>query len=113
MRKEEAGWRERLFVRALPVTTDFPKLSKRQNEIWNIIEERREMPLQELVDQAETTSATVRHLEDKGLVTITSEISERDPYSKEQILPSQPLKLNPQQARAMEKIIAAMDGQKF
>ena len=109
VRKEKAGWRERLFVRALPVTGEFPKLPKRQKEIWNIIEERREMPLQELLELAETTGATVRHLEDKGLVTITSEISERDPYAREQILPSQPLKLNAAQSRAMEKIKAAMD----
>src|SRR3954466_3140139 len=49
VRKEQAGWRERLFVRALPVTGEFPKLPKRQHEVWNIIEERREMLLQELL----------------------------------------------------------------
>src|SRR5436305_98208 len=30
VREEEAGWHERLFVHALPVTGEFPKLSKRQ-----------------------------------------------------------------------------------
>jgi primosomal protein N' (replication factor Y) len=109
VRKEQAGWRERLFVRAVPVTGEFPKLPKRQREVWNIIEERREMPLQELIDLAETTGATVRHLEDKGLITITTEISERDPYAHEQILPTQPLVLNPQQARALAKIKTVMD----
>jgi primosomal protein N' (replication factor Y) (superfamily II helicase) len=110
VRKEQAGWRERLFVRALPVTGEFPKLPKRQREVWNIIEERREMPLQELIDLAETTAATVRHLEDKGLITITSEISERDPYAREHILPTQPISINPQQAIALGKIRDAMDG---
>ncbi|MDB6015731.1 MAG: priA [Pedosphaera sp.] len=109
VRKEQAGWRERLFVRALPVTGEFPKLPKRQREVWNIIEERRELPLQELIDLAETTGATVRHLEDKGLLTITTEISERDPYAREQILPTQPLVLNVQQVRVLEKVIEAMD----
>src|ERR1041384_5244938 len=28
VRREEAGWRERLFVRALPVSGDFPQLPK-------------------------------------------------------------------------------------
>src|SRR6059036_1915571 len=37
VRKEDAGWRERLFVRALPASGDFPKLPKRQLEVWNII----------------------------------------------------------------------------
>src|SRR5262245_46502027 len=52
VRKEQSGWRERLFVHALPVTGEFPKLPKRQRDIWNIIEERREIPLQELLELA-------------------------------------------------------------
>jgi primosomal protein N' (replication factor Y) len=109
VRKEDSGWRERLFVHALPVSGEFPKLPKRQQEVWNIIEERRELLLQELVELAETTAATVRKLEDRGLVEIAPQISERDPYAREHILPSQPLPLNPAQAAALEKIEAAMN----
>jgi primosomal protein N' (replication factor Y) len=109
VRKEQSGWRERLYVRALTPAGELPKLPKRQREVWNIIEERREMPLQELVDLAETTSGTVRHLEDKGLVAIASEISERDPYAREHILPTTPLELNLQQVRALAKIKEAID----
>src|SRR3974390_1700373 len=47
VRTEEAGWRERLFVRALTLPGDMPKLGKRQKEVWQIIEEHREMPLTE------------------------------------------------------------------
>jgi primosomal protein N' (replication factor Y) len=109
IRKEKEGWKKQLFVRALPVGGEFPKLPKRQQEVWNIIEERREMPLAELLELTETTTATARRLEDRGLVEITSEISERDPYAREHILPSQPLPLNPAQSAALEKIKAAMD----
>jgi primosomal protein N' (replication factor Y) len=109
VRHEDAGWRERLFVRVLPVGGEFPKLPKRQLEVWNIIEERREMLLAELVALAETTAATVRKLEDRGLVSITNEIAERDPYAREQILATAPLVLNPSQAAALDKIKAAMD----
>jgi primosomal protein N' (replication factor Y) len=109
VRKEESGWRERLFVRALAVSGEFPKLPKRQQEVWNLIEERRELPLQELVELAETTAATVRKLEDRGLVEIAPQISERDPYAREHILPSQPLALNPAQEKALKEIIGAMD----
>src|ERR1044071_10411178 len=35
VRHETAGWRERLFVRVLPASGDFPKLPKRQQEVWN------------------------------------------------------------------------------
>jgi len=109
IRKEKEGWKKQLFVRALPPAGEFPKLPKRQQEVWNIIEERREMPLAELLELAETTAATIRKLEDRSLVEITSEISERDPYAREHILPSQPLPLNPAQAAALEKIKAAMN----
>src|SRR6185312_15835727 len=69
VRKEQAGWRERLFVRLVSHSGEVPKLPKRQREVLDIIEQRRELPLQELLALAETTAATVRHLEDKGLVT--------------------------------------------
>jgi len=109
VRREAAGWRERLFVRALPVAGEFPKLPKRQLEVWHIIEERRELPLAELLKLAETTAATVRRLEDKGLVAVTPQVSERDPYAHEHILPTTPLPLNPAQAKALKEILAAMD----
>ena len=64
----------------------------------------------ELLELAKTTAATVRRLEDRGLVAIAAEISERDPYAREHILPTQPLPLNPAQAKALAAIKAAMDG---
>ena len=109
VRQEAAGWRERLLVRVLPIAGEFPKLPKRQLEVWNIIEERREILLSELVALAETTAATVRKLEDRGLVSITNEISERDPYAQEQILPSSAIVLNPAQAVALDKIKTVMN----
>ncbi len=109
VRKEEEGWRERLFVRALPVHGELPKLTKRQVDLWNIVEEWRELPLQELVRLAGTTSSTIRKLEDKGLVSIAPQISERDPYGKEHILPTEPLELNAEQATALKAVIGAME----
>ena len=79
VRKKEEGWKKQLFVRALPSTSELPRLTKRQQQVWNIIEERREVPLAELLELAETTASTIRKLEDRGLLEITSEISERDP----------------------------------
>ena len=110
VRKEDASWRERLFVRPLPVSGEFPKLPKRQQEVWNLVEERREILLSELLELAETTAATVRKLEDCGLVSITTEISERDPYAREIILATQPITLNPGASRRAGKNQAAMAG---
>jgi len=109
VRKEDAGWRERLFVRALTMSGEFQKLPKRQQEVWNIVEERRELLLAELLELTKTTAATVRKLEDRGLVSITSEVSERDPYAHETILPTQNIVLNPAQAQALGEITKAMD----
>src|SRR3954447_23956472 len=109
VRKEEEGWRERLYVRMAPRTGELPKLTKRQEEVWTIIEEWRELPLQELLRLTDTTAETVRKLEDKGLVIIAPQISERDPYANETILASQSLELNPEQAKAFQQIVEAMD----
>jgi len=110
VRKEKEGWREQLFVRALPVDGAGPKLSKRQAQIIEIVRQREEMPLQELLQTADTTAQTLRRLEDKGLLTITPQISERDPYGREVIPSTQSLTFNADQQRAFEEITAAMGG---
>lgn len=109
VRKEEQGWRERLYVHALTPPADFPKLTKRQDDIWRIIEEWRELPLQELQRLGETTAETIRKLEDKGLVQVAPKVDERDPYARELIVATQPIALNPEQAAALKAILAAFD----
>ena len=109
VRREKEGWRERLLVRIQPVAGELPSLTRRQEMIWRIVEEWREIPLQELVRVGETTAETIRKLEDKGLVTITSERMERDPYANEVVVASEPLALNPRQAEALKAITDALD----
>jgi primosomal protein N' (replication factor Y) len=109
VRKEDAKWKERLYAQVLPVVGEMPKLTQRQMEVWNVLEEWRELPLQELLKLAETTVETVRRLEDKGLVRIAPRVDERDPYAKEEILPTQAMVMNPEQQRAYEAIRGAMD----
>jgi primosomal protein N' (replication factor Y) len=108
VRKEDAGWRERLFVRVLPFTGESPKLTKRQQEVWNLVEERRELTLAELLKLTKANVAAVRKLEDCKLVSISSEVFERDPYARETILATQPITLNPAQAVALDKIKVAL-----
>lgn len=109
VRKEKEGWRERLFVRAVTVDDEMPKLTKRQQEVWNVIEEWRHLPLTELLRLTDSTADMVRRLEDKGLVKIGTEISERDPYGDEHIVPTKALTLNAEQAVALEAIFGAME----
>ena len=112
VRREQDGWRERLFVRPAPRAGELPKLTKRQQEIWNLVAERREIALQELLELAETTAETVRRLEDKGLLEIAPRISERDPYANEVISRTESLALNAEQAKALVAITARMDAGK-
>jgi len=107
VRKEKEGWREQLFVRALPPHEPPAKLSKRQSEIIEIARQRGEMPLQDLLQMADTTAPTLRRLEDKGLIEIAPRITERDPYARESVLPTQSLAFNADQQRAFEEIVAA------
>ncbi len=110
VRREKEGWRERLFVRALPQTSkEEPKLSARQKALWQAILERREMRLQEFIQTMSTTAQTVRRLEDKGLVAIAPRVMDRDPFAHETILPTQKLALNEAQKAALNHIIQACD----
>ena len=104
VRKEQEGWRERLHVRLLPGGEGQEALTKRQLEVYQVIEENRSLAMQELLKLTGTTAQTVRKLEDKGLVEIAPQISERDPYADEEIVPTQPLTLNTEQATALEVI---------
>jgi primosomal protein N' (replication factor Y) len=113
VRQEEAGWRERLFVRALPLTGEMPRLTSRQQAVWDILTTRKELAMTELLQLAQTTAGTVRKLEDHGLAEVAAQISERDPYGREQILPSVPITLNPAQVEALSKITAAMDARQL
>jgi primosomal protein N' (replication factor Y) len=110
VRQEQDGWRERLVVRRLTPPGEPPKLTKRQQEILAVLDGPRELPLQHLLELAHCTAQTLRRLEDKGLVAISSQVSERDPYANEQILPTTTLTLNTEQAAALAKITAAMAG---
>lgn len=110
VRKEKAGWRKQLFVRALPQPSgETPKLSARQKALWQAIRERREMPLQEFIQTTSTTAQTVRRLEDKGLVSIAPRVMDRDPFAHETILPTQKLALNEAQKAALKRIAHACD----
>jgi len=106
VRKEKEGWRERLFVRVRSGGDGIDSLTKRQTEIYHVIEENRSIALQELLRLTGTTTQTVRKLEDKNLIEIAPQISERDPYANEQIVPTKPLTLNTEQATALETINA-------
>lgn len=114
VRREEARFRRRLMVRVMPPADgdEAPgrsDLTPRQKEVLEIISEWREMPMQDLLKTAGCTAQVVRKLEQKELVQIREEVSERDPGAGDSIVPTHALALNPEQAEALHKVRESMD----
>ena len=84
-------------------------LTPKQQTVVDLLRNASPMLLSELTVQAEVSAGTVKTLEKKGLVSISSESIYRDPHEGIEILKTGPLTLMPQQADALEKIIGAMD----
>ena len=87
-------------------------LSAAQDRVFQCLEKSSPMLLSELTAVAETTVSPIKTLEKKGLVVISQESIYRDPHEGVEILKTAPLTLMPEQAVALEKVIAAMDSEK-
>jgi len=109
VRKEKETWKQQLVITLNPNPPDHSVLSQRQKEIFNIIKSQNQIPLATLLKNINTTVSTLRRLEEKGFIKISYGIIERDPYSDETIIPSNPLQLSPSQSQVLEKIIRAID----
>ena len=109
VRHEEPGWRERLVVKFLADSPGESSLSERQREILDLLREKKSAPLAPFLKEARTTTATLKKLEEAHLISIAPQISERDPYANEIILPTQPLSLNAEQTSALGRVLASMD----
>jgi primosomal protein N' (replication factor Y) len=108
VRNEEPGWKERLVITYLTEPTADHKLTTRLSEIHALIRDRKSVALAPFLKEARTTATSLRRLEELHLISIAPQISERDPYANEVILPTTPLFLNTEQQTALTKITAAM-----
>lgn len=108
VRREKEGWKEQLHVTPLTPPEPAAKLTKRQQEIVDLLRQRGEMRLQQFAELAETTAETVRRLEDKGYLRIAQKTMERDPYANEQIVATQQLVLSAEQKVALDAITEAL-----
>ena len=115
VRKPGARFKERLHVvpedkaqQALHV--DKLRASHaRRAKILDLILAEGEIFLSELTTRAKTTAGTVRKLEEEGFVRIASRAELRNPLADQNVLPTEPLELMPQQAGALKAIRASMD----
>jgi len=86
-----------------------PRLTPAQQKIIQCLQESGPMLLSELTEAAGVTTAPVKALEKKGLVTISNESVYRDPHEGVELLKTEPLTLMPQQAAALNQIVEAMN----
>lgn len=115
VRRKGAGFKQQLFV--YPVNEDIDvdtmaQLRKRapaQARILDLLAAGELLPMAQLARTAETTSATVRALEKRGLVRIGPQTLHRDPLAGKQILRTKPLELMPAQQHAFELVQRAID----
>src|SRR5205085_8147556 len=73
---------------ALPIY----ELTKRQLALIALLREKKSVLLASFLKEAGTSSATLKKLEEAHVISIAPEVSERDPYANEVILPSPALR---------------------
>ncbi len=110
VRRKARGEKKQLMVSLTGESSGKP-LTGAQDRVFQTLEKSGPMLLAELTEVAGATASPVKTLEKKGLVTISKESIYRDPHEGVELLKTAPLNLMPQQANALEKIIAAMDSE--
>ena len=116
VRKSGTGFKMRLIVEATsawqspdPATTlaSGKKASARQLEILELVLKAGAVNLSEFCRQWNIAPATLRKMENDGMVSITEQPERRDPLAGRNILPSKPLALTEEQQVAKGIICAA------
>jgi len=114
IRAAEMRHRELRVVRlvAAPDAEAREKLSRRaprQAEILDYLAEK-DAPVvaARLLDETGAADSTLKSLEKQGWISITSEISERDPTAGTEFLATEPLRLNAEQEAALAAVLEAM-----
>jgi primosomal protein N' (replication factor Y) len=86
-----------------------PSLTPRQTELLENVRRVGGGWLQPLLREFSCTTETLRKLAEKGLITIEPKQMRRDPLANRKILPSTPLVLNQEQAKALAMIVEMID----
>ena len=106
--KKNARAKEQLFVETRDQGSGIgdQELTARQKWLVEQIERLGGGWMQQLCRELKTTSASLRTLAEKGLVTIEARARRRDPLANRRILPTKPLPLNEEQKKALEAVSA-------
>jgi primosomal protein N' (replication factor Y) len=122
VRSGKVQHKQRKFVSLVPtidLATELTKLEKRspkQALALQLLNHRGECQIARLERETGIGRDALKRLEQKGLVTICEQVVERDPFADDEILPTTPLDLTPDQARVLpliHKSVEARDGEIF
>jgi len=96
--------------RLLDALDNIPTRAGKQREVVRYLAEHVEpVALSKLAETLETTSGTIRSLEERGLVEIRPVTEDRDPYADRDFPASAPMNLTPKQEAALAPIRDALD----
>lgn len=111
VRRKARGEKRQLKV-ALCADAPDRALTPKQRAVVQCLQAKGSLLLSELIAVAKTTASPVRALEKKGWVRIEQESIYRDPHAGVELLKTEPLELMPEQAAALQDILAAMEAQR-
>lgn len=118
VRRKGAGFLEQTLVAPAPPSDSAPeeaalsalrRRSPKQAAVLEVLRREGEMLLAELSRAARATPQVIKKLAAKKLVVFRQATAWRDPLSEQVILPTEPLKLFPEQAEALSLVKQAMD----
>ncbi|MCG3149055.1 MAG: Primosomal protein N' [Verrucomicrobiae bacterium] len=110
VRKSKISWKERQFVKAGQCTPEqLAKLRPKARQIIELLQQSAGMFVSKLTQQTHADASTIKRLAGKGYVVITDQVDERDPFGGEVFLPTEPLTLTADQAKALVQCNAAID----
>ena len=104
--RRNARAKEQLFVDPLAngEAMQGAQLTKRQRWLYDNVVRLDGGWMAQLCAELKTTPASIRALEEKGLVSVAQRAKRRDPLARRRILPSKPLPLNAEQSAALAAI---------
>ena len=115
VRKKPSGFKELLHVEPTEKAGDEDEIRKlrmrapKQASAIDALRLQKGITLQKLAQTIGVTTAVIRGLEKKGFVKIQRAIVARDPFVHDEVVPSKPHELMPQQTEAMDVVRQAVE----
>lgn len=115
VRKKQGGFKQLLHVHLAALAKNEDEVRRlrmrapKQAMALDTLNLQPGIALQKLAQTVGVTTAVIRGLEKKGFVTIHQEVVARDPHAHEDVVPSKPHELMPQQTSAMQVVRQAVE----